>query len=59
MGVMGRYQEEDYGHAEEPLASGGVLRALVDLLPESEVVIGPSVCVGLEGDAGDPVEHEE
>ncbi|KAJ8105866.1 hypothetical protein OPT61_g9921 [Boeremia exigua] len=44
------------GHEEEELLGGGVLVAVVDLLPHVEVVVGARVEV--KGDAADVVEHE-
>ena len=49
---------QDNREANEPFLGGGELLALVDLLPEREVVVRTAVHVRLEGDARCPVEHE-
>lgn len=49
---------QDDGEAYEPFLGGGKLLALVDLLPEGEVVVRATVHVGLEWDARGPVEHK-
>lgn len=54
---MGAEEEEADGDAEQEFLGGGILVAVVDLLPHVEVVVGTSV--ELEGDAPHPVEHEE
>ena len=46
------------GNAKEPFLGGRVLRAIVDLLPECEVVVRASVHLVLEGDARHAVEHD-
>ena len=56
VGVVGADEEEQDGHAEQELLGGGVLGAVVDLLPHVEVVVGPRVEV--EGHALHVVEHE-
>lgn len=55
MGIVGAEQEEQYGHAQEEFLGGGVLVAVVDLLPHVQVIVGSGV--KLEGDAADVVEH--
>lgn len=56
MRVMRANQEQHYGDREEELFGGGVLVAVIDLLPHVEVVVGAGVEV--KGDATDVVEHE-
>jgi len=56
VGVMGANEKEADGYGEQKLLGGGVLVAVVDLLPHVEVVIGAGV--ELEGHAAHPVEHE-
>ena len=46
------------GCAEEPLFSWRILGALVNLFPERQVIIGPSVKIRVERYARHPVEHE-
>jgi len=55
---MGGQQEQHDGEANEPFLCGGKLLALIDLLPEGEVVVRATVHVRLEWDARCPVEHE-
>lgn len=57
MGVMGADEEEQDRHAEQELLGGGVLVAIVDLLPHIEIIV--STGVEFEGDAPHPVKHEE
>lgn len=54
---MGAEEEEADRDAEQEFLGGGILVAVVDLLPHVEVVVGTSV--EFEGDAPHPVEHEE
>jgi len=49
---------QGYWHTNEPLLRGCVLSTVVDLLPESELIVGACVEVVTERDAGDPVEHK-
>lgn len=56
MGVVGANQKKDDGNAEQELFRRGILVAVVNLLPEIEVVVGTSV--ELKGDPLHPVEHD-
>lgn len=47
-----------YGHNKEPLLRGCVLCPLINLFPQSEVVVHATVKVRVEGNAGYIVEHE-
>ena len=53
---MGADQEQTDGDEEQKLLGGGVLVAVVDLLPHVEIVVGARVEV--EGHAADIVKHE-
>lgn len=57
VGIVGAEKEEHDGYGEQELLGGGVLVAVVDLLPHVEVIVGTSV--ELERDAPHPMEHEE
>jgi hypothetical protein len=56
MGVVGAQEEEHNGHAEQELLGGGVLVAVVHLLPHVEVVVGAGV--EFKGHAAHVVEHQ-
>lgn len=47
-----------YGYYEEPFLRGSILGTLVDLFPQSEVIVDASVKVSVKGDPSDIVEHE-
>lgn len=47
------------GNAEEPLLGRGVLGAVVDLLPKSEVVVCAAMKVTAERDSSYAVEHDK
>lgn len=57
MGVVGAEEEEQNRHAEQKFLGGGVLVAVVNLLPHIEVVVGPGV--EFKWNAPHPVKHEE
>ena len=47
-----------YGHDEEPLLGGSVLRTLINLFPQREVIVHAAVKVRVKGDPSDVVKHE-
>lgn len=57
MGIVSAEKEQHDRHAEQELLGGGILVAVVNLLPHVEIIIGTSV--ELERDAPHPMEHEE
>lgn len=56
MGVVGADEEEDDGDSEQELLGRRVLVAVVNLLPEIEIVVGAGV--EIKGYAAHPVEHD-
>lgn len=56
MRIMGAEEEEDDGNAEKELLGGGVLSAIVDLLPHVQVV--ERAAIKLERDSSNVVEHD-
>jgi hypothetical protein len=56
--VNGERDLQCYGDCEEPLFGRCVVRPLVNLFPQRQIVISTAVEVGLKGYTSDPMEHQ-